>query len=81
MHQCVCAHKQDGGFADVESVHVASISLHSCMRVHMYAMVCPHQYMCDIHLSRAQLSLCLLQLRGLLLPLGLASRGHFGSVC
>ena len=39
------------------------------MCVHMYAMVCDCLYMCDVHLSRAQLSLCLLQLRGLLLSL------------
>ena len=65
MCVCVCAHKQDCGFADVEGVHVASISLHACRRVHMYAMVCHCLYMCDIHLSRAQLLLCLLQLRGL----------------
>ena len=35
---CVCAHKQDCGFADVEGVHVASISLHACM--HACAHVC-----------------------------------------
>ena len=62
---CVCAQKQDCGFADVEGVHVASISLHACMRVYMYAMVCHRLYMRDIHLSHVQLPLCLLQLRGL----------------
>ena len=66
---CVCAHKQDCRFADLEGVHAASISLHACMRVHMYAMVCDCLYMCDIHLSHAQLPLCLLQLRGLLLSM------------
>ena len=39
--------------------------MHAC--AHVCHGVC--LYMCDIHLSRAQLPLCLLQLRGLLLSL------------
>ena len=64
---CVCAHKQDCRFADVEGVNVADLFRHACMHVHVCHGVC--LYMRDIHLSHVQLLLCLLQLRGLLLSL------------